>query len=293
MHISLDQNADTSDAIEFDLLIFVISPITHLSHISAASIVLFVAFCKYCVLAQAGSKSSAFVRLDPGIVVEAPFNVSTVLVSVEPDICSLVSSLFSTQKVWEHTRHNHISIMRHEVLQDLLRAVHNIHIPPVDPRMLRFQRSIKQVIPRPSDGFPPGSLRSEPVSGLDIHRQIRLAKVLLHDRRTMEGNFVCPRLYPIQLAREHSKCFVGRVTDEECQVDQIVRVCEVGEEIEVLAKIEGCISERGEDEDALLIADGARGGYDRVEVDARDRAGIHHVWLVVVEQHWCLQVLAP
>lgn len=101
MYISLDQDTDTSNAIEFDLLVFVISPVTHLRHIRAASVVFFVAFCEDCILCQASGESSAFVRLNPGIVIKAPFDVSAVLVSVEPDVCSPISSSIAWLEVLE------------------------------------------------------------------------------------------------------------------------------------------------------------------------------------------------
>lgn len=90
VYISLDQNADTSNAIQLNLLVLVVSPVTQFGHVFAASIVFFVAFCKDCILVEAIGKSSAFVRLDPRIVVESPFDVSAVLVSVEPDIYFLL-----------------------------------------------------------------------------------------------------------------------------------------------------------------------------------------------------------
>lgn len=90
VHISLDQYAYAPDTIEFDLLILVVPPVTHLGHISAASIVFFIAFCEHCILIQARGKFSAFVRLNPRIVVESPLNISAVLISMEPDICILL-----------------------------------------------------------------------------------------------------------------------------------------------------------------------------------------------------------
>jgi hypothetical protein len=42
MDIGLDQNVDTTNAVELDLLILVLPPVTHLSHVGTSSVVLLV-----------------------------------------------------------------------------------------------------------------------------------------------------------------------------------------------------------------------------------------------------------
>lgn len=44
MDISLDKNVDTTDAVQLDLSVLVLSPVAHPRHIGASSIVLLVAY---------------------------------------------------------------------------------------------------------------------------------------------------------------------------------------------------------------------------------------------------------
>ena len=59
MHICFHEDIDTANSIQFYLLIFVVSPITHSRHVCSASIVLFIALRKDHVLIEAGRKSPA------------------------------------------------------------------------------------------------------------------------------------------------------------------------------------------------------------------------------------------
>lgn len=109
----------------------------------------------------------------------------------------------------------------------------------------------------------------------------------------MEGNVVRSRLYAVQFRREDGQGVINRVADEEAQIDEFVRVGEFGEEIEVLGDVRGGISERGEDEDALPVAEGAVGGDDRIEVDGLNTRGIDMIGLMVIKENGSLQVLIP
>lgn len=72
-----------------------------------------------------------------------------------------------------------------------------------------------------------------------------------------------------------------------------MRISEFGQEIEIFAKVWRSISERGEDKNALPVAEGAVGGDDGVEVDLLDARGIDLIRLMVIEQNRCLKVLIP
>jgi hypothetical protein len=73
----------------------------------------------------------------------------------------------------------------------------------------------------------------------------------------------------------------------------IVRVRELCKELKVLCKIGRCVAERGQDKDALLVADGIGGRFYSVEVDVRDIGAVDHDRLVVVEYNGCLQMGVP
>lgn len=92
----------------------------------------------------------------------------------------------------------------------------------------------------------------------------REPEILLHHQRAAEGHVVGPLLDAVQLGGQHGERVVGRVADQEAQVDQVVRVGQFREQLEVLGEVGGSVLERGEDEDALLVLEGFRGGFDGV-----------------------------
>lgn len=46
MHIGFDQDVDTTDAVQFDFLVFVVSPIAHAGHVCPAGVIFFVSLGK-------------------------------------------------------------------------------------------------------------------------------------------------------------------------------------------------------------------------------------------------------
>ena len=118
--------------------------------------------------------------------------------------------------------------MRHEILQDRLRILHNIHIPPIHPIVHRPQRRIQQVVPRPRDGFPAHPLRRERMPLL--HRLAeRVAKVLLDDHGAAETLGVSFRLEIGEFRLQSGESVICAVADEEGKIDGIVRVGQLGE----------------------------------------------------------------
>merc|ERR1711964_534805 len=99
MNICFDEDVDTADAVQLDLLVLIIPPITHAGHVFSTRVVLLVAFSQDNVFIERGGQSSAFIGLDPRVVVEATFNIPPVFVSMEPN-------------VW----HEDVSIMCNEIL---------------------------------------------------------------------------------------------------------------------------------------------------------------------------------
>lgn len=147
MNISLNQNVDTTYSIKLNLLVFVFSPITHLSHVCTTSLVFFVTFRKNNIFIETGGQFSSLIRLDPRIVIKSTFDISSVLVTMEPDVCNM-SAMNASLSTTTLTGNNNIPIMIHEILNNLLRTIHNIHISPINPRMIRLQSRIQQVISR-------------------------------------------------------------------------------------------------------------------------------------------------
>ncbi len=182
--------------------------------------------------------------------------------------------------------------MRNEILQNALGAIHNIHISPIDPRMLRLERRIKQVIPRPADRLPSRALRREAMSVLHLLTG-DLPKVLLHDEGAVERDMICPHLDAVQLARQDGERIVGGVADEEGEVDQFVGVGELGQEVEVFVDVRSRVSQRGEDEDPFPVFPSFGGRLDRVEVYVIDGGRVDLDGSVVVEEDGRLEMCAP
>lgn len=182
--------------------------------------------------------------------------------------------------------------MSDQIFQDLLRAIDNVDIAPEDPRVFWLQRRIQEIVPGSSHCFSPRALRRKSMSGLDVHVQ-RSAEIFLDDCHAVEWNLVGPLLYSVELGRENGQGVIGGVADEESKIDEIVRVGELGQEIKILDQIGGSVSQRRQDKDSFSIADRSRRGDDGIEVDPLNGARVDFVRFMVIEQHWCLQVLIP
>lgn len=164
------------------------------------------------------------------------------------------------------TGNKNVLIVGNEILEDLLGAVNNIHISPVNPGVLGLQGSRKKVVARATHGLATRTLGSERVALLNILAQLEV-EILLDNHGAVEGDLVGALLDAIQLGSEDSKSVIGRVADEEGKIDEVVGVGKLGDQLEVLGEIPGGILERGEDQDALLVGDSLGGGLDGVEVD--------------------------
>jgi len=181
----------------------------------------------------------------------------------------------------------------HEILQDALGAIHDIDITPVDPRVVGLERRIEQVVTGTTDSLAARTLSSEPVPLLHAHLEIS-AKVLADDCGAAEANFLIGVvLDAIQLGCKIGQSIILTVADEECQIDQLVRVGQLVKEVEIFLEVGGGVAERGEDEDTLAIGHGLDGGLDRVEVDFGDRGAVHFVGFVVVKEDGGLGVGIP
>lgn len=109
-----------------------------------------------------------------------------------------------------HTWNKNISIMGDEVLQNLFRAVNDIDIAPIHPRMFWFQRSSEEVVSCPAKSLAPRALGLEGVPVLHVLAQVEM-KVLLDDLCASERYLVGTLLDAIQLSSQDGECIVLRV----------------------------------------------------------------------------------
>lgn len=183
--------------------------------------------------------------------------------------------------------------MSDEIFNDAVRAVENVNISPVDPGVVRLESRIEQVVAGATDSLAARTLSSKGVPVLDVHFDIS-SKVLLHDCRATESNLLIHLvLDPGQLSGKNSHGVVTAITNEESQVNEVVRIRQLVEEIEVVDQMLGCISQRGEDEHPLRIRNGLGGRLDGVEVNCLDARGVHFIGSVVVEEDRGLRVCGP
>lgn len=287
MNIGFDEDVDTSDTIERNLNVFVVAPVAHLGHICAAGLVLLVA-CIGCVssvaggclvgegwhtfseddiLVQTSGKLEGLIALLPAVVVESPLNVDSVFVTMEPDVGD-----------------EHVSVVGDKVLDDLAGAVFDVDVPPVDPGMLGLEGGREKVVSGAAHGLSARALGGETVAVLDGLRDMD-AEILLDNHDAAEGQVVglC-RLDALKLLGQDGQGVVGRVANQEGQVDQVVGVGELGDEIKVVVDVRGGVAERSEQQDALLVGGGLGGGLDGVEVDALNGGGVDFDRGMVVEQ---------
>lgn len=114
--------------------------------------------------------------------------------------------------------------MRNKVLQNLLRRILNIHIPPIHPAVIRLQRRIQQIVPRLPHRLPSGTLKLEAMARLHI-LPLNNPKILLNNHDATKRDFrIRVILDPLQLGCEQRHSIVRGVADQERQVDQVMWV---------------------------------------------------------------------
>lgn len=180
-----------------------------------------------------------------------------------------------------HTRNEDIPVMGHEVLKDGLWAVDNIHISPVNPRMIRLQGGVEQIVTCPANSLTARTLSGKGVSILNVHVHIG-PEVLLDNARTAERNLVALFLDPIQLRDEEAFGVILGVADEEGQVDKVMRIGQLVEELEVLLQIWASISQRRQDEHSFSVCDSLSTRADGVEVNVVNGRRVDFIRVMVV-----------
>lgn len=109
-------------------------------------------------------------------------------------------------------------------------------------------------------------------------------KVLLYNQSAAEGYLVRSFLHSIQLRRQNSQSIISRIPNQKSEIDQVVRIRQLAEKVEILAKVRRGVFKRGKDKDSLFIDLCARGRHNVIEVDMLYRCGIDGYGRMVVEQ---------
>ena len=161
--------------------------------------------------------------------------------------------------------------------------------------MIRLERRCQQIISCFAHGLASGPLEFEGMPTLDIVALLD-TEILLRDRDAVEGSSelgIRLVLKPVQFDSQRGERVVGRIRNQETEINQIVRVGKLRHQLEILWQVIRRVTKRGEQEDPLSVLDRIRGRPDRVEVQVLDSSSIDLDGFVVVEGHRRLVVLVP
>ena len=195
----------------------------------------------------------------------------------------------------ELTRDENVLVVLHEVLDDALGALDNIHISPVNPRVLRLQRGAEEEVPGLAHCLPPGTLEFKRVPHGNI-LAFGQPIVLLHNGDTVERAAelrIGLGLDTVQFRGEDGKGIIAGVGYQKCEVDEFVGIRQLRNELKVFGKVVCGVTERSEYQYPFLVLDGVGGRRDLVQVDVLNGARIDLNRLVMVEQYRCLVVHMP
>lgn len=192
-----------------------------------------------------------------------------------------------------HTRDEDVLVMGNEIFDNGFRAVNDINIPPVNPRVIMLQSGVEKVVACFGNGLATFTLYGIGVFVIDGHINGG-PKVLLHNQRTPKGDLLFHLfLDTFQLGGKHSKSIILAVADKEGQVDQLVRIRQLVEKVKVPRKVISGISQRRQNKHSFAIRNGLGGRLDGVEIHAGDGAGINLVRRVMVEDDRSLKMRVP
>lgn len=189
------------------------------------------------------------------------------------------------------TGNNYVGVVLDQVLDDRFWILDDVGVAPVDPLVLGAEGGGQEVVAGLAHGAATGALELKRVARLNVLALLD-AKVLSDDGDTVEGAVelgVGLVLQAVELEGELAVGVVGRVGDQEGEVDEAVRVGELGDQLKMLAEVWGGVAQRRQDQHAALV--GCLGGA--VEVDVVDGAGVDLDGFVVVEQDGGLVVGVP
>lgn len=164
------------------------------------------------------------------------------------------------------TWYNNVFVVSHEILENSKRRSLYVDVTPVDPAVRRAQSGTQEPVTRLSHRLTATGLCREAVSGLDVLVDF-LSKVLLHNRDLAELLLrVWIGLQLLQLLRQDSDCLILGISDQECQIDKIVRVGKVPQMAEEHVEMGRGVSQRSADEYALLALPSPCGSLHIVEI---------------------------
>jgi hypothetical protein len=126
--------------------------------------------------------------------------------------------------------------MSNEILENLGRAVDNVNVPPINPRVLGLQGSGQQIVSGSAHGLPARALGLEPVSVRDILAEME-AEIFLHNGGTSERDIIRSLLNTFKFGSEDRESIVLGVADEEGEVNQSMGVGKLGKKLKVLGKV--------------------------------------------------------
>lgn len=190
------------------------------------------------------------------------------------------------------TRNKNVFVMGNKVLENILGAVDNIHIAPIDPRMLRLESSGKKIVPGLAHSLATRALGLKRVPILYTLAKSKV-EILLDDHGRVERNLVRSLLNSVEFRGQDSQGVVFRIGDKERQVDQVVRVGELSKELKILGQIGGGILQRAHDKNSFLVDDSFASRLDTVEVDVLDRGRVDLEGFVVIEDQGSLHMSVP
>lgn len=120
------------------------------------------------------------------------------------------------------------------------------------------------------------------MSVLDILTQMN-TEIFLNNGSAVEGNRVGAILDTLEFLGEDGKRVISAVANEESKIDQVVGVCQLRNEIEVVVDVRSGVAQRGEEEYALLVVDGLSRALYGIKVDTADGGVVDLDRSVVVE----------
>lgn len=226
---------------------------------------------KHNVLVQVRGQLEALITLLPTVVIESALNVGSVLITMEPDV-----------------GHKDVPVVGDEILNDLVGAVLDVHIAPVDPRVLGLQGSGEKIVSCAAHGLSARALGSEAVSVLYALREVD-AKVLFDNHGAAEGKVLgLGGLYALQLFGQDGEGVVCGVANQEGEIDQVVGVTEARDQVKVVVDVVCGVAQGSKQEHALVVVTALCRRDDWVEVDLFNGAGVDLDGRMVVEQDWGL-----
>lgn len=183
--------------------------------------------------------------------------------------------------------------MGHEILQDTLGAIGNVHVAPVHPGVIGLQSRIEQVIPGAGDSLASWTLCGERMSLCHGHLNVG-TEILLNNSCTTEANFLLGVvLDAIEFRGEVCEGVIFAVTNEEGQIDQIVWVGQFVKEVEIFGQVRSGVTKGSQDEYTFAVESGLGSRLDGVQVEIGDSGGVDFVGFVAVEEDRGLGVRTP